>query len=219
MVYITHSGENIDKINHIVSIAQKRFGLYGLEKTTMKEIATDLGISKAALYYYFPDKEHLFKAVVEVEQEAFFQMAEVIMQTTNNPSVMLQEFVKIRLEHFKKFFNLSRLSYEEFKSVRTMLSETFARFCQKEIEVIKLILDKGIESGLFKIQKEDSNDMASLFFEMLRGMRTLAVHNKDLLYVEQEEFDKLKKKLNAITDFFIRGLMYNPKSLQMDYES
>src|ERR1035437_3611178 len=112
MVYITHSGENIDKINDIVSIAQKRFGLYGLEKTTMKEIASDLGISKAALYYYFPDKEHLFEAVVEVEQEAFFQLAEMIMQTTNDPSVMLQEFVKIRLEHFKKFFNLSRLSYE-----------------------------------------------------------------------------------------------------------
>jgi AcrR family transcriptional regulator len=219
MVYITHSGENVDKINNIVSIAQKRFGLFGLEKTTMKEIASDLCISKAALYYYFPDKEHLFKAVVEVEQESFFQLAENIMQTTNDPLVMLKEFVKIRLEHFKKFFNLSRLSYDEFKSVRTMLSETFSSFCQRETEVIKLVLDKGIEGGLFKIQKKDSNEVASLFFEMLRGMRTLALHNKDLLYVEQEEFDKLKKKLNAITDIFIRGLMYNPESLQINYES
>jgi AcrR family transcriptional regulator len=213
MVYITHSGENVDKINNIVTIAQKRFGLYGLEKTTMKEIASDLGISKAALYYYFPDKEHLFKAVVEVEQEAFFQLAEVIMQTTYDPAMMLQEFVKIRLEHFKKFFNLSRLSQEEFKSVKTMLSETFSRFCQKEIEVIKLLLDKGIESGLFKIQKEDCDEVASLFFETLRGMRVLALHNKDLLYVEQEEFDKLQKKLNGITDIFIRGLMYKPPEI------
>lgn len=210
MVYITHSGENTDKINNIVATAQKRFGMYGLEKTTMKEIASDLGISKAALYYYFPDKEHLFKAVVEVEQEAFFKLVEITMQTTNDPARMLKEFVKIRLEHFKKFFNLSRLSYEEFRSVKTMLSETFTRFCLKEIEVIKQILDNGIACGLFKIQKENSDEIASLFFETLWGMRTLALHNKDLLYVEQEEFDQLKKKLNAITDIFIRGLKYNP---------
>jgi AcrR family transcriptional regulator len=208
MVYITHSGENVDKINNIIAIAQKRFGLYGLEKTTMKEIATDLGISKAALYYYFPDKEHLFKAVVEVEQDAFFKLAEITMCKTNDPALMLKEFVKIRLEHFKKFFNLSRLTYEEFRSVKTMLSGSFTGFCLREIEVIKGVLDKGIDCGMFKVTKEETNELASLFFETLWGMRTLALHNKDLLYVEQEEFDKLKVKLNAVTEIFIRGLMY-----------
>ncbi|HEY4784669.1 MAG TPA: helix-turn-helix domain-containing protein, partial [Bacteroidales bacterium] len=62
MVYVTHSGENAEKLEVILKAAQKRFGLYGLEKTTMKEIASDMGMSKAALYYYFPDKEGLFKA-------------------------------------------------------------------------------------------------------------------------------------------------------------
>ena len=68
MVQIVHSGDNSDKISNILSAAQKRFGLYGLEKTTMKEIASDLGVSKASLYYYFPDKESLLKAVVELNQ-------------------------------------------------------------------------------------------------------------------------------------------------------
>jgi len=76
MVYITHSGENAEKTNIILKSAQKRFGLYGYEKTTMKEIASDLGMSKAAMYYYFPDKEGLFKAVVEMEQSEFFQVVE-----------------------------------------------------------------------------------------------------------------------------------------------
>ena len=92
MVYITHSGENAGKIGSILSAAQKRFGLYGLEKTSMKEIAADLGMSKASLYYYFPDKEGLFKAVVEMEQEEFFLAVQQAQEVTPDPIVMLKEY-------------------------------------------------------------------------------------------------------------------------------
>ena len=37
----------------------------------MREIADDLKLSKASLYYYFPDKESLYSAVVEKEQDEF----------------------------------------------------------------------------------------------------------------------------------------------------
>jgi AcrR family transcriptional regulator len=37
---------NDNKAELIIQIAQKRFGLYGIEKTSMREIAGDLGISK-----------------------------------------------------------------------------------------------------------------------------------------------------------------------------
>ena len=60
-----------NKTDLIIEAAQKRFGLYGVEKTSMREIANDLKLSKASLYYYFPDKESLYKAVVEKEQKEF----------------------------------------------------------------------------------------------------------------------------------------------------
>ena len=72
MVATIHNGENEDKRNNILEIAQKRFGMYGLAKTTMQEIANDLGMSKGSLYYYFPDKERLYAAVLEKEQNVFF---------------------------------------------------------------------------------------------------------------------------------------------------
>ena len=65
----SHNIENTEKINLIVNAAQKRFGVFGLLKTTMQEIASDLCLSKGLLYYYFPGKEHLYKAVVEKEQK------------------------------------------------------------------------------------------------------------------------------------------------------
>jgi AcrR family transcriptional regulator len=47
------------KKTQILDAAYKRFSHYGYSKTTMKEIASDLSMSKALLYYYFPDKSQL----------------------------------------------------------------------------------------------------------------------------------------------------------------
>ena len=49
----------------IIEAAKKRFSHFGVGKTTMNEIADDLSISKASLYYYFPDKLNLYAAVLQ----------------------------------------------------------------------------------------------------------------------------------------------------------
>ncbi len=65
--------EKGNKEQLILEAAQKRFGMYGIEKTSMREIADDLKLSKASLYYYFPDKESLYRAVIEKEQGEFIE--------------------------------------------------------------------------------------------------------------------------------------------------
>ena len=53
------------KRTRILEAATRRFAHFGMAKTTMSEIATDLNFSKALLYYYFPDKNSLYSAVFE----------------------------------------------------------------------------------------------------------------------------------------------------------
>ena len=207
MVYITHGGENVEKINQILKVAQKRFGLYGLEKTSMKEIASDIGISKASLYYYFPDKEHLFKAVIEMEQELFFKIIDKTFEETQDPTILLRKFVKIRLDYFKTFFNLSRFRIDEFKHMKPMLGDAYNKFQEREVDQIKHILIMGVENKIFYI--DDVQMIATLFLEILKGLRTLVIHNKELLYVEQEDYDLLEKTQNALTEIFIKGLRFN----------
>ncbi len=40
----------------ILESAQRQFAHYGFSKVTMDEIAQEVGMGKASLYYYFPDK-------------------------------------------------------------------------------------------------------------------------------------------------------------------
>ena len=43
-----------DKEEVILRSAQRRFASFGYSKVTMDEIAEDIGMAKASLYYYFP---------------------------------------------------------------------------------------------------------------------------------------------------------------------
>jgi AcrR family transcriptional regulator len=53
-----------------VAVARERFLQWGYSGTSIATIAEDLGVTKAALYYHFPDKEALFLAVFDEYLEA-----------------------------------------------------------------------------------------------------------------------------------------------------
>ena len=193
-----------DKISLITEAAQKRFGLFGIEKTSMREIANDLKLSKASLYYYFPDKESLYKAVVEKEQQEFIAKISERILRIEEPEQLLREYAVSRLSYFKTLLNLSRLRLEAYSDIKPVFRETLSEFKEREKEIVVKILDKGVRAGIFFIR--DTYETASLFLDLLKGLRVSVVNDKIRLFIEQEEYDSLLKKTVAFTDIFIKGL-------------
>jgi len=203
---ISHTNENSEKINQIVNAAQKRFGAFGLMKTTMQEIALDLSISKGLLYYYFPDKEHLFKAVVEKEQNEFIKSFNNEIEKISDPEEMLKEYVNIRLSYFKSLINLNRLSFDASSSVNNVLGDIWIEFRKKEIEIVKKIFTKGADSKIFNIPSID--EITSLFVDLLKGLRFIEIHQKRIFYIDEDEYKTLATKSKYFTEIFINGLKY-----------
>jgi AcrR family transcriptional regulator len=192
------------KVARILETAQKRFGLYGVEKTSMREIAGDLKLSKASLYYYFPDKESIYRAVVEKEQAEFIARISEKIMIIQEPDQLIREYVTVRLAYFRTLLNLSRLRLEVYSDLKPVLRETIILFKEKEKEIIKGIFEKGIGKGIFSIQ--DTDKTASLFLDLLKGLRIAVVNDKSTLVIENEEYDRLLEKTIAFTDIFINGL-------------
>ena len=62
----------------ILDVARREFAVLGYENTTNRNIATEAGITTAALYHYFPSKADLYVAVLlrtEISVEARFRTA------------------------------------------------------------------------------------------------------------------------------------------------
>lgn len=206
---IIQGEERQEKLDTILIAAQKRFGIYGLKKTTMRELAQDLGISKASLYYYFPDKMELFKAVIAHEQHTFITLLEKKIGSNENPDDLLRYFAKVRNAYFKEFLNLSKIRSDSFQSLKPYLKETYHELHSKETEIIEEILKKGNQLNIYFVN--DTKEMALLFLDLMQSMRWMAFKNKAPEMREQSDFDSLEIRMNLFLNLFLKGIS-NPKT-------
>jgi AcrR family transcriptional regulator len=58
-------GDSRDTRSRLRELALELFAEQGYEKTSLREIAERLGVTKAALYYYFKSKEDIVRSLVE----------------------------------------------------------------------------------------------------------------------------------------------------------
>jgi TetR/AcrR family transcriptional regulator len=195
-----------DKADAIIDVAQKRFAIFGAEKTSMREIADDLRISKAALYYYFPDKENLYKAVIEKELNEFLATLEKDVRENPDPDAFLRRYALNRLSYFRYLVNLGKIGPASLNEVKPLIFECFINFREKEKKILMEVLEKGRKSGSFNI--ENTEETASLYLEILRGLRSIFLSQRKLHIINDDEFSELSNIIEKASDIFIRGLMY-----------
>jgi AcrR family transcriptional regulator len=196
----------VDKAKAIIEAAQRRFGIYGIEKTSMREIADDVNLSKGSLYYYFPDKENLYTAVIQREQSEFLINLEESLKNITDSSDCLRKFALTRLSYFRAMLNLSRMRSESLSDYRPLVANSFYDFREKEKKIVVNIMEMGIKSRQFNIENPD--DTASLFLDLLRSLGSVTLNNKKLLIINEDEFKILSKKTKDFTSLFIKGLRY-----------
>src|SRR6185312_12156338 len=148
MVDITERTEMApEKLSKVLDAAQKRFARYGLSKTTMNDIADDLGVSKASLYYYFPDKESIFKKVVCKEQADFCLQMKQLGSSKKKVDTVFKEYIENRIQYLKTLINLGQLTFEEFQAQKPLYSALGKEFFDKEKNIIKEILQHAYDKG------------------------------------------------------------------------
>ena len=202
----TEERQKEDKAEIIIAAAQRRFGLYGVEKTSMQEIANDLMMSKASLYYYFPDKESLYKSVISKEHGEFLRILHEEIGNISDPAERLKRYSLSRISYFRKLMNLSRLRLASYGQLKPVIADLLKEFREEEKNTVMQILEKGNKENLFKIN--DTCKTASLFLDILRGQSNLLLSGKDLLVIDETEFDILYSKVKDIVEIFTKGLMY-----------
>lgn len=193
-----------EKTSVILEAAQKRFARYGLLKTSMNDIALAIGMSKASLYYYFPDKEALFSEVVRREQAQFINEIEKVIREKESAEDILTCYVQKRLTFFENLLNLSKLSSENLRSVKPIFSSLSEKLREEEIRLIKSILKKGIENQ--KFERVNVTDYSELFIAVIQGLRANVVNKKDLEQLGEMDYQGLRKQCKAVTRIFVRGL-------------
>lgn len=188
----------------ILEAALKRFTHYGSAKTTMNEIAEDLGCSKASLYYYFPDKKGLHRAVLIKIAEKFFGELEAAAENVTSASAALKQINEIRTEFIRRFCRL-----ELFRILNETQPEEMQKVIQESRErddkLMARVIKAGIELGEF--EPVDPQEMAILYNQSMEGLRfTVLDYPPDFVDHTPEDVDKIVAKQELLAEIFMKAL-------------
>jgi TetR/AcrR family transcriptional regulator len=193
-----------EKETLILDAAQRRFAVYGPAKVTMDEIASDIGMGKASLYYYFPTKEHLFRSVIEREQMEFMVHLRGILGLDIPAAEKLKRYAEKRLDYFKTLLNLQFLNLNSFLSPMPMITDLFEAFAAEELKSLTEIIREGKRRGEFDVRSPEG--IASLLLHILHGLRLRMLKATQFSSARESDSDGLARETRLAIEVFVRGI-------------
>jgi AcrR family transcriptional regulator len=196
------------KKEKILEAAYQQFLHYGYSKTTMNEIAGALSMSKALLYYYFPDKSQLYIAVTSKLAHDYLKVLEdKITQLTD-----LKEAFVFQIDTHHNFI-LNNYNFFDFirlneQNMPDTIWEIVDDIRQTEMDLLGNAIIAEAARGKIK-PVDNPREIVDLMLDALHGVRVgSAGYNKKNSFPRKEHLDEIHKKRLMLVDIFIRGLMH-----------
>jgi AcrR family transcriptional regulator len=174
MFNMTNKIKKNDQIKtDIILKARELFMRFGLNKTTMEDIAQTMSKGKSTLYYYFAGKEDVFYAVAQKEISDTF--AAIVKEVEKHESAQesLRAFFLKRFDVLEEKVNTYPAMVREQKKNIEIFHKIHLEITSLERNLIKDILIRGIKSGEFNyINKKDCDSLAIAASTILSGVDT-----------------------------------------------
>lgn len=147
-----------DSRTAILDAAERLFGQHGFASTTIKQIGAEAGVNSALMYYYFADKETLYRATLQRMIADLATGASSRIDTTDDPEQAIRAFVRFQVEFLLTRPHMPRLLVRELVDheaahawdyIPQLTASTFARLCD--------LIRAGQRAGRFR------NDLDPIF--------------------------------------------------------
>lgn len=137
-----------DLPQHILETATRLFIERGYRGLAMRQIAEALGVSKAALYYYFKDKEELLLAILNAHLEAMEGDFQRILAAPGHTRQKVQALMRCILAQPAEQRAVIRLFGQEKAHLSPAARQAFERaYHERFIRPIVRLLEQGMEKG------------------------------------------------------------------------
>lgn len=131
----------------VLRVAADKFGKQGYQATTLDEIAAEAGISRAAFYLYFPNKEELlhriYTQVIATSQAAIEQIVAEDLPVADK----LRRIIRHQVRYMATNIPLAQVFFSEIFSLRPELGQWVRRANRAFGEVIEKVVKEGVQSG------------------------------------------------------------------------
>jgi AcrR family transcriptional regulator len=134
----------------ILSEAVKLFAEKGYHNTTLDEVAQRLGVTKAALYYYFDNKAHIIRVIMRKHIDSMSQAVKLV-ESELIPSEKLRDFVKLHIKNVTENIDATRILFEQLHALPPRTRQSIENKEREYDHALQAILLEGVEDGSFNI--------------------------------------------------------------------
>jgi len=180
----------------ILSAATNLFSRFGLEKTTMEDIARAAGKGKSSLYYYFKSKEEVYAEVIRKEIAGLKTTIRKAIEKEDDPYNKFTRFVGTRLNYLNEKADQYTTIKDEYLKHYQFIQNLTADYSDWEMSTIKDIVEYGRDKGLFLVT--DSETISRAIFFALKGLEYPWTTN--LTQIE------LEKSVYVLVDILLKGI-------------
>jgi AcrR family transcriptional regulator len=157
----------------IIESARRIISTKGIENLSTRIIAKDLGVTNAALYKHFKNKEKILSLLIDDIEDVLLATIQKAADASSDP---LQKLENIFLSHFEYSEKMKGTSFTVINSVASIKSRALrskmAVVLNKYLETIKKIIQEGIKSGVFQ-DDLDPYYASIVFFGSIQTIVTL----------------------------------------------
>jgi AcrR family transcriptional regulator len=170
----------------ILQAAERVFQKWGLNKTTMEDIAHEAGKGKSTLYYYFKSKEEIFDAVVMIFLGKVITKAMAATQDVGSAKEKIKKYIAKTLIDLKSYSSAYSIVRNEIKRNHSFIERIRDQFDPREEEFIRGILLSGLRSGELTFFDEKGLDSAlKAIIGIIHALEIyLLVENDDLSQID-----------------------------------
>jgi TetR/AcrR family transcriptional regulator len=197
---IAHEKEKL-----ILDAAENRFARFGFSKVTMDEIAQDIGLAKASLYYYYPTKENIFRAVVAREQDEFLEHTKGILHQLNPAREKLKAYVRQRIALGNQLLNLSAPNSTFWQESKPGFKDLFVSFSRQEMNIITAIVSEGEQNREFEVVSPGKT--AELILHVLQGLRLRFLQATQTKGETREQIENFEQQVDLLIETLLQGIM------------
>lgn len=182
--------------NLILKKAAEVFSAKGIQNTTIEDVTKHLGKAKSLIYYYFSNKETLYKEVLENEINALCDEVNEKLNSTVDPISKLRMYFELRLLKTKELINLLPFKNHLDENL-PFIKEMRKKYDDEEIIIIKEILQEGAKRNIFYLTDLDNTTNVIL----------TALKISELPFLISEYIENYDEMMDSLIDIVLYGIV------------
>jgi len=185
-------------------VAMKCFAKYGLDKTTLDDIAKEVWLNKASLYYYYKNKEDIFLEVAITEGKDYLRTLEAHVLEKETTEARIIFYLVERINYYKNVLNMNRVSAETLNRMLPRFFELFDAITKQEVQFLTMIIKEGIKKG--ELGKTNPGKLASSLINMNDAFKHHAEHKAILKNLDQIDYSQITAEMKLLVSLIFKGL-------------